>query len=808
MKSSLTWMQDYVDVDMNQDMQAFADKLTIAGIPVEQVEYWGTEVKKVKTGKILQIDKHPDADKLVVCQVDMGDEQLRIVTAATNVRVGQIVPVAVHGAHLPGGTKIKRSKLRGVLSNGMFCSAHEFGFDDSLLLPEEREGIWILPPDTPLGVDAADYLQVRDVVYEYELTANRADCFSMVGLSREFAVLSGKEARYPDISVKECDTPIDGKVKVSIDDGELCSRYAARLLLNVKIGKSPMWMQQRLRKSGVRPINNVVDATNYTMIELGIPLHAYDYDKVSGHHLIARRAKAGEALKTLDDVDRKLTDNMLVIADEEKACCVAGIMGGMDTEVTDQTTSVILECASFKGSNIRHTGRMLGLRSEASGRFERGLDSDSCIKSIDRCAQLLQEMGACDVAQGVVDVYPKPQATARIAFTAAQVNKFLGTEIPEADMVHILETLQFGIEKDGDTLTAVVPSYRGDCTEMPDIAEEVARVYGYENIPSTRPAAPISKGEAGFHHDVGEKISSILSSSGLNETVTFSFMHPDQLKKLLFKDGDAVYNAVPILNPITEDFPLMRTTLVPTLMDVLVRNQAVKNPSVGIYEIAPVYRPKQLPLTELPEQEFYVSGLLYGQRTPAEWPAKAENYDFYDVKGLVEAVLQGLGIQADLEVSDWAPLHPGKAARYVKDGKVLCDFGELHPKAIDNYDVAGPVYVFEMHMDAILPLVNLLPDYHKVAKFPASSRDLAFLAPLATANADIVSVIKEDGGDNLEAVHLFDMYTGKQVPQGYKSLAYSLVFRSEEGTLTDADIQAPVDAIVKDLKEKFGCELR
>lgn len=318
MKSSLTWMQEYVDVDMNQDPQAFADKLTMAGIPVEQVEYWGRDIKKVMTGKILQIDRHPDADKLVVCQVDMGDEQLQIVTAATNVRVGQIVPVAVHGAHLPGGTKIKRSKLRGVLSNGMFCSAHEFGFDDSLLLPEEKEGIWILPADTPLGVDAAEYMQVRDVVYEYELTANRADCFSMVGLSREFAALSGKEARYPEISVKECDTAIDGKVKVSIDDEELCSRYTARLLLNVKIGNSPLWMQQRLRKYGVRPINNVVDATNYTMIELGIPLHAYDYDKVADHHLIARRAKDGEGMKTLDDTDRTLTDNMLVIADPEK----------------------------------------------------------------------------------------------------------------------------------------------------------------------------------------------------------------------------------------------------------------------------------------------------------------------------------------------------------------------------------------------------------------------------------------------------------------------------------------------------------
>ena len=808
MKSSLKWMQDYVDVDMTQDLQKFADTLTVAGIPVEQVEYWGSEIKKVVTGKILKIDKHPDADKLVVCQIDVGSEQLQIVTGAKNVREGQIVPVAVHGAHLPGGVKIKRSKLRGVPSNGMLCSAHELGFDDSVLLPEERNGIWILPEDTPIGVDAAEYLDARDVVYEYELTPNRADCFSMVGLSREFAVLSNKQASYPDIQVTECDESIDGKVSVSIEDEDLCSRYAARLLLNVKIGKSPLWMQQRLRKSGVRPINNVVDVTNYVMIELGIPLHAYDYDKVADHHLIARRAHADEAIKTLDGIDRKLNDNMLVIADAQKPCCIAGIMGGYNSEVTADTKTVILECASFKGSSIRHTGRSLGLRSEASGRFERGLDAHSCLRSLDRCAQLLQQMNACDVAKGIVDVYPHPQETTKISFTAKQVNNFLGTDISEEQMIHMLETLQFGIEKDGETVTAVVPSYRGDCTEMPDIAEEVARIYGYENIPSTRPWSNISKGEEGFHHQVGEKISAILSGSGLNETVTFSFVHPDSLKKLLFKDGDPVYHAVPILNPITEEFPLMRTTLIPSLMDVLVRNQAVKNPSVGIYEIAPVYAPKELPVTELPHQEYHVAGLLYGQRATAQWPTQAANYDFYDVKGIVEAVLEGLGIHADLEASDYAPLHPGKAAQYVKDGKVLCRFGELHPKAIDNYDVAGPVYVFEMYMNEILPLINLIPDYHKVAKFLASSRDLAVLAPLATTNESIIDVIKADGGPYLEAVHLFDMYTGKQVPQGFKSLAYSLVFRSEEGTLTDADIQTPVDAIVKDLKEKLSCELR
>jgi phenylalanyl-tRNA synthetase beta chain len=808
MKSSLKWMQDYVHVDMTQDPQKFADTLTIAGIPVEQVEYWGDEIKKVITGKILKIDKHPDADKLVICQIDTGDEQLQIVTGASNVREGQIVPVAVHGAHLPGGVKIKKSKLRGVPSNGMLCSAHELGFDDSVLLPEEREGIWILPADTPVGVDAADYLDARDVVYEYELTPNRGDCFSMVGLSREFAALSGQQAAYPDITVDECGESISGKVKVSIEDEELCSRYTARLLVNVTIGKSPLWMQQRLRKSGIRPINNVVDVTNYVMIELGIPLHAYDYDKVEGHHLIARRAKEGEGITTLDDVKRTLTKDMLVIADAKTPCCIAGIMGGMNSEVTVNTHTVILECASFKGSNIRHTGRSLGLRSEASGRFERGLDAESCIHSLDRCAQLLQQMDACEVAQGIVDVYPHPQETTTISFTAAQINAFLGTEIAEADMVSLLQTLQFQIKKDGDVLTAVVPSYRGDCTEMPDIAEEVARIYGYENIPSTRPWSNISKGEAGYRHEIGERISAILSSGGLNETVTFSFMNTDSLKKLLFPETDPLYKAVPILNPITEEFPLMRTTLIPSLMDALVRNQAVKNPSVGMYEIAPVYFPKALPITELPDQEYHVAGLLYGRRTAGQWPASSENYDFYDVKGLVEAVLDGLGIQADLEASAYAPLHPGKAAQYVKNGEVLCQFGEIHPEVIDNYDIAGPVYVFEMNLKHILPLVNLIPDYHKVAKFPAISRDLAFLAPVQTQNADIVAVLREDGGKYLEAVHLFDMYQGKQVPRGFKSLAYSLLFRSDEGTLTDGDIEESINMIIKDLKDKLDCELR
>jgi phenylalanyl-tRNA synthetase beta chain len=683
MKSSLKWMQEYVDVDKTQDPQALADVLTIAGVPVETVERWGEKIKNIVTGKILEIKKHPNADKLVICRMDMGDKELTIVTGADNVREGNVVPVAVHGAVLPGGVVIKRSKLRGEVSEGMLCSAHELGFDDSLLLPEDRAGIWILPDDTPVGVDAIEYLGLRDTVFEYELTPNRADCFSMVGLSREFAVMNHTQARFPDITVDESAESISGKVTVSIEAKDLCYRFSSRLLTNVKIMKSPIWMQQRLRKSGVRPINNVVDVTNYVMLELGLPMHAYDFDKVTDHHLIARRARAGEVLKTLDGTKRELTEDMLVIADPEKACGVAGVMGGFETEVTDQTTTVILESASFKGSSIRKTGRVLGLRSEASARFERGCDTERTTVSLDRCAQLLQEMGACDVAQGIIDVYPEPAEATKITFTAAQINTYLGTDISADTMIHILQTLQFGVETDGENITALVPSWRGDCLEMADISEEVARIYGYENIESTMPWSNISEGQEGYSHAVRERVSQILSSCGLNETVTFSFMSQESLKKLMVPEDSSLYQAVPILNPISEEFPLMRTTLIPSLMDVLVRNQAVKNATVTAYEIASVYIPKGLPITELVNEKTQVSGLLYGQRDTGKWPAKVASYDFYDVKGVVEAVLQGLGITGvTLEASDFSPLHPGKAAQYVKDGVVLAKFGEVHPTVI------------------------------------------------------------------------------------------------------------------------------
>lgn len=808
MKSSLQWMKEYVRTDYITDPQAFADRLTIAGIPVEAVETWGNEVKKVISGKILQIEKHPDADKLTVCQVDMGEETLQIVTGAKNIAVGNIVPVAVHGAHLPGGVKIKKSKLRGVPSFGMFCSAKEFGFDDSVLQPEEREGIWILPDTTPIGTDLVSYLGLEDVVYTYELTPNRADCFSMVGLSREFAVLGKACARYPEISVHEGEAEAARMIHAAIEEPALCSRYAVRVLTDVQVGPSPLWMQMRLRKSGVRPVNNIVDVTNYVMLELGLPLHAYDYDKIHGHSLYVRRARAGETLKTLDEVTRKLTPSMLVIADADAPVCLAGIMGGADAEVTARTKTVVLECASFKGSDIRHTGRALGLRSEASARFERGVDAACCRQALDRCAQWLQQMSACETAKGIVDVYPQPEPVRKISFTAAQINDFLGTSMPPEEMTDLLRTLQFDPVRQGETIVVTVPSYRGDCAEMADIAEEVARIYGYERIPSTRPWSRVSEGTESREHAVREKISQILSDCGLQETVTFSFMNEKSLHRLQFPAGDDVYRAVPILNPITEEYPLLRTTLLPSLLDVLVRNQAVKNDRAALYEIAAVYQPKALPLTEQPSENIRIAGLLYGKRLAPAWNRSEATYDFYDVKGVVEAVLQGLGIAATLQPSHFAPLHPGRAAAYVKDGQVLCRFGELHPRAAEQYDVAGPVYLFDFDFVAILPFVQDLPAYSKPARFPAMSRDLAFLAPESVTNRQITDVIQQHGGSYLERVSLFDLYQGAPVPQGYKSLAYSLVFRSPEGTLADADIQEALDAIIATLKVQLNCQLR
>ena len=547
MKASLTWMKDYVPVDTTKPAQELADVLTQAGIPVEDVISMDPGLKKIFTGKITEITKHPDADKLQVCQVACLDDKTgeeitkQIVTAATNVAVGQVVPVAYHKSRLADGTEIKKGKLRGEVSDGMFCSVAELGIPKDMVMPGEGEGIYILPEGTPIGMDIRDAVMLNDTVYEFELTPNRADCFSMIGLSREFAVLTNAQNTEPTVKVNENGTDVNDMVKIGIDDAELCSRFLARVIGNVKVGPSPLWLQNRLRNGGIRPINNVVDVTNYVMLEYGQPMHAYDYDKVAGHQLTARAAKAGEALKTLDGTDRELTTDMLVIADANGPVGVAGVMGGLDSEVTEATTTIILESAVFKGSSIRRTARALGMRSEASGRFERGVNAEYSPVALDRAAQLLQElMEDITVAKGVVDVYPAPAEARTVSFTVAAVNSYLGTDISAERMQEILTTLSFTWTQDGDVITVGVPSWRGDVTVMPDIAEEVARIYGYDFIPNTTPWANLNSGTMSDKKLLTKAIRQTLVTQGLSEIITFSFMHTDSLRNYSFRKRTAV----------------------------------------------------------------------------------------------------------------------------------------------------------------------------------------------------------------------------------------------------------------------------
>lgn len=814
MKASLIWIKDYVPVDTTKPAQELADVLTQAGIPVEDVISMDPGLKKIFTGKITEITKHPDADKLQVCQVACLDDKTgeeitkQIVTAATNVAVGQVVPVAYHKSRLADGTEIKKGKLRGEVSDGMFCSVAELGIPKDMVMPGEGEGIYILPEGTPIGMDIRDAVMLNDTVYEFELTPNRADCFSMIGLSREFAVLTNAQNTEPTVKVNENGTDVNDMVKIGIDDAELCSRFLARVIGNVKVGPSPLWLQNRLRNGGIRPINNVVDVTNYVMLEYGQPMHAYDYDKVAGHQLTARAAKAGEALKTLDGTDRELTTDMLVIADANGPVGVAGVMGGLDSEVTEATTTIILESAVFKGSSIRRTARALGMRSEASGRFERGVNAEYSPVALDRAAQLLQElMEDITVAKGVVDVYPAPAEARTVSFTVAAVNSYLGTDISAERMQEILTTLSFTWTQDGDVITVGVPSWRGDVTVMPDIAEEVARIYGYDFIPNTTPWANLNSGTMSDKKLLTKAIRQTLVTQGLSEIITFSFMHTDSLKKLLIPETDSRYQAVPILNPITEEFPVMRTTLIPSMLDTAARNLAQKNHDLWLFEAGAVYEPKALPITELPVEKYHVSGFMMGKTTDLQWAQPQRDTDFYDVKGVLEAVLKELRIEATIERSKETYLHPGVSAQYVVDGTVIATLGEVHPQVMKAYDLPGKAYLFDIDVTAILGLTRGQLRYQGISKFPGTARDLAIVAPKTVSSEAISQVIYEKGGQYLERAFVFDVYEGAHIEEGHRSLAYNLSFRSNEGTLTDEDIQPAIDDILAALAE-LGCKLR
>ena len=814
MKASLQWMNEYVPLDLNRPAQELADELTQAGIPVEEVLSMDPGLKKIYTGKIVEITKHPDADKLQVCQVQClsedGEEITKqIVTAATNVAVGQIVPVAYHKSRLADGTEIKKGKLRGVVSEGMFCSVAEFGISSDLVRPEEAQGIYIFPEGTPIGLDIKEALMLDDTVYEFELTANRADCFSMVGLSREFGIMTNQKALFPVIMVNENGESIEGKASVAIEAHDLCTRFTSRLVTNVTIEPSPLWMQNRLRNSGIRPINNVVDVTNYVMLELGQPMHAYDYDCVADHTLIARRAKAGETLTTLDGNERELNESMLIIADTKGPIGVAGVMGGLTSEVTDKTTNVLFEAAVFNGPSIRRTSKALGMRSEASGRFERGVNHKYTAYAIDRAAQLLQQIyPSCKVSVGVIDVYPEPVEQRTVTFTAEQINDYLGTSIEKDRMVDILTKLEFDITESGDTIEALVPTWRDDVTGMPDIAEEVARIVSYDNIAPTIPVAILSSGGMTPKKALTKEVTHYLAHAGLSQIITFSFMHKDGLTNMMLPEGDSRYTAIPILNPISEEFPYMRTTLVPAVIEAAKRNIAQQNKDLWLFETANVYEPKALPLTEVPHERPMACGIMMGKVTEAAWNQAQRDTDFYDVKGVVDGLLAKLGLtQYDIQPSSESYYHPGVSAHYTVNGVTIANYGELHPQVVKNFDLSGKVYMFEIDLEAVLSIIVPPFRYQSFSKFPGTSRDLAIVAPVSVTSGDIVALIKEHGGEYLESVSIFDVYEGEHIEAGYRSLAYNLQFRSMEGTLNDEDIDGAIQAIIDALATK-NCKLR
>ena len=814
MKASLQWMNEYVPLDLNRPAQELADELTQAGIPVEEVLSMDPGLKKIYTGKIVEITKHPDADKLQVCQVQClsedGEEITKqIVTAATNVAVGQIVPVAYHKSRLADGTEIKKGKLRGVVSEGMFCSVAEFGISSDLVRPEEAQGIYIFPEGTPIGLDIKEALMLDDTVYEFELTTNRADCFSMVGLSREFGIMTNQKALFPVIMVNENGESIEGKASVAIEAHDLCTRFTSRLVTNVTIEPSPLWMQNRLRNSGIRPINNVVDVTNYVMLELGQPMHAYDYDCVADHTLIARRAKAGETLTTLDGNERELNESMLIIADTKGPIGVAGVMGGLTSEVTDKTTNVLFEAAVFNGPSIRRTSKALGMRSEASGRFERGVNHKYTAYAIDRAAQLLQQIcPSCKVSVGVIDVYPEPVEQRTVTFTAEQINDYLGTSIEKDRMVDILTKLEFGITESGDTIEALVPTWRDDVTGMPDIAEEVARIVSYDNIAPTIPVAILSSGGMTPKKALTKEVTHYLAHAGLSQIITFSFMHKDGLTNMMLPEGDSRYTAIPILNPISEEFPYMRTTLVPAVIEAAKRNIAQQNKDLWLFETANVYEPKALPLTEVPHERPMACGIMMGKVTEAAWNQAQRDTDFYDVKGVVDGLLAKLGLtQYDIQPSSESYYHPGVSAHYTVNGVTIANYGELHPQVVKNFDLSGKVYMFEIDLEAVLSITVPPFRYQSFSKFPGTSRDLAIVAPVSVTSGDIVALIKEHGGEYLESVSIFDVYEGEHIEAGYRSLAYNLQFRSMEGTLNDEDIDGAIQAIIDALATK-NCKLR
>lgn len=792
MKVPVKWLKDYVDIDMSP--QELGDALTLSGSKVEEVIITGDIIQNVVTGKIVKIEKHPDAEKLSICQVDIAKEELtQIVTAATNMKEQDIVPVALHSSTLADGTKIKKGKLRGVVSNGMFCSEEELGIAGD----KPVVGLMILPQDTPVGKDIKEVLDLQTAVIDFEITSNRPDCLSVVGIARETAATLGTEYKMPETKFKATsDKDVNDLIKVEIKDS-LCRRYMSRYVTNVKVEPSPQWMQERLLEAGVRPINNIVDITNFVMIELGQPMHAFDKRQITSNTIVVERAKDGEKFVTLDGEERDLNSTILNIKDGDKTIALAGIMGGLNSEVVEDTKEIVLECANFDGTNIRVSSKKLNLRTEASGKFEKDLDPNAVEVAMDRACRLIQELGAGEVAQGTVDVYPEKLNTHTLEVDSKWINKFLGLDISKEEMKLHLDRLDLKTDIKEDMLVVTVPTFRCDMNIKEDLAEEVARIYGYNKVPSTMPESVTIKGGKSDKQLFETKIIDTLIASGLNQSIAYSFVSPKVFDKILIPQDSDLRKVVKIMNPLGEDYSIMRTTSIPSMMESLGRNYSRNNSLVRLFEMGKVYIPSE-DEKELPEERNIVTIGMYGEA------------DYLDLKGVVENILDSLGIKKAkfTRESENPTFHPGKtAALYIKN-ELVGIIGEIHPDVADIYEVEERCYVAELNLDVLFKYADVERKYKPLPKFPAVTRDIAILVEDTILVQEIEDTIKKQGGTILESVNLFDVYKGEQIPEGKKSIAYALIYRGENKTLTDKEVNKVHDKITRALEFKLGAELR
>ena len=787
MKLPLSWLKDYMNID-GIDNAEYMHKMTMSGSIVEGIENPADEFKNVVTGKILKIEKHPDADKLVVCQVDVGEEApIQIVTGAKNVFEGAIVPVAKHKSCLPGGVKITKGKLRGVESFGMMCSTDELGISE-----ERATGILILPDDTAIGEDITKTLGLDESVAEFEITSNRPDCMSIIGLARETAATFGREFTVPTPLFETNNEDVSEYASAEIKDDELCSRFVGRVVKNVKIAPSPEWMQRRLKACGIRAINNVVDITNYIMLEYGQPMHAYDLDNVEGRKIIVRHAEENEKLETLDDQPRVLNESMIVISDEKRAIGVAGVMGGANSEVTDNTTTVLFESACFNAAAVRRGAKSLGMRTDASALFEKGLDSENCLNAINRACQLMVELGAGEVVGGYIDVYPKKKVQTVLPFEPEKMNDFLGMDISEQEMTDILATLDFEV-KDGKVY---VPTFRGDIEGMADIAEEVARIYGYDRIPTTMMRGEVVAGGKTPKQRLADIVRDELAGSGLYEIITYSFIDPKENSLVNIPADDTRNNFVRITNPLGEESSVMRTDLTSSMMKTLRTNYARRNAEAALFELGTIFTPVEG--EQLPDETVNIAIGMYG------------NCDFYDIKGVVEGMLNRVGISNyEFKADTTNPtFHAGRCAEVTIGGKKLGTVGQISPKVCDNFKIDAEVYVAILDFELIAEKFTFDTHCKDLPKFPAVTRDIAVTVSKSVPVGEIVKIIKGQNADILESCELFDIYEGVQVGKDKKSVAYSITFRASDKTLTDDDVNPVMDKILKDLELKLDAQLR